>query len=105
MAGDLGKYKLSTRLGAVGKTKTLKQMHKALLAADHPYLGLARLSVRPQKKLCDLTGLPAPYTCPRTSLRFFNLSVFKYIRAMSSDRNEKYYEIKTYGADLLNYKK
>ena len=102
MGDGLGKYKLLTRSNANIKSKSLKQMYKTMVAQQHPYLTLPRISVRPRRKLCDLTGLPAPYTCPRTLLRFFNLSVFKYLRNLSSEHSEKYYAIKTYGKNMLN---
>lgn len=105
MASKLSKYKLSSRLDSYTKGKSLKQMYKSLVARDHPYLSLPRISVKPPKKLCDLTGLPAPYKCPRTALRFYNLSVFKYLRSLSSERSEKYYEMKTYGQNLTNYRR
>lgn len=105
MAKGISKYKLSTRLNTQTKGKTYKQLYKALCAQYHPYLTLPRISVKPRKKLCDFTGMPAPYTCPRTSLRYCNLSVYKYLRSLSSEHNEKYYEIKTYGATMLNNRK
>lgn len=102
MPDDVRRYKLETWGGTQAKSRSLKQMHKAMVAQQHPYLTLPRISVRPRRKLCDLTGLPAPYTCPRTLLRFFNLSVFKYLRSLSSEHSEKYYAIKTYGKTMLN---
>ncbi|KAF1948020.1 hypothetical protein EJ02DRAFT_10608 [Clathrospora elynae] len=35
-----------------------------------------------QKKYCDITGLPAPYTDPKTRLRYHNKEVFGSIRTM-----------------------
>lgn len=105
MNSDLSKYKLLARGSVQTKNRSLKQMYKTMVAQQHSYVTLPRISVRPRKKLCDLTGLPAPYTCPRTLLRFFNLSVFKYLRSLSSEHSEKYYDIKTYGKNMLNNKR
>ncbi|ELA42483.1 uncharacterized protein VICG_00582 [Vittaforma corneae ATCC 50505] len=104
MAG-LSKYKLSTRLTSQIKYKSMKQMYKSLAASFHPYLSLPRFSVKPGRKLCDFTGLPALYTDPRTSLRFYDLSVYKYMQNLPAEISEKYYHNKTYGSGLLNYKK
>lgn len=102
---NISQYKHSTRATGQAKNKTLKSMYKTMVAQEHPYLALARLSVMPPKKLCDFTGLPAPYTCPRTSLRYFNLSVYKYLRSLSFEHSEIYYGIKTYGKSLPGNKK
>lgn len=99
------KFKLSTRLDTPTKNKGMKQLYKTLCAQYHPYLTLSRISVKPPKKLCDLTGLPGPYTCPRTSLRFHNLSVYKYLQEIGAEKSEKFFETKNYASNLFNYKK
>lgn len=101
----LSKYKLSTRLNTQIKYKSMKQMYKGLSVSFHPYLSLPRFSVRPGKKLCDFTGLPTSYTDPRTSLRFYDLSVYKYLQSLPAEISEKFYHNKMYGSGLLNYKK
>lgn len=101
----LSKYKLSTRLNSQIKYKSMKQMYKSLTLSSHPYLNLPRFSVKHRRKLCDFTGLPTPYTEPRTSLRFYDLSVYKYLQSLSADISEKFYHNKMYGNSLLNYKK
>ncbi|KAI4291341.1 INO80 complex subunit C [Pancytospora philotis] len=101
-AKDVSRYKLTTRAATPAKNKTLKNMYRAMVAQEHPYLALTKISVMPPRRLCDFTGLPAPYTCPRTSLRFFNLSVYKYLRSLSSEHSENYYSIKMYGKNLQN---
>lgn len=101
----LSKYKLSTRLDTQTKFKSLKQMYKSLRSTYHPYLALTRISVRPRKKLCDFTGLPTVYTCPKTFLRFYDLSVYKYMVSLPSEISESFYENKMYGSSILSYKK
>ncbi|KAM0681232.1 chromatin-remodeling complex subunit ies6 [Glugoides intestinalis] len=101
----LPKYKKSTRLDAQIKYKSMKQMYKALNLSQHPYLSLSRFSVKPRRKLCDFTGLPSSYTDPRTSLRFYDLSVYKYLQSLPADISEKFYYNKMYGNILFNNKK
>lgn len=43
-----------------------------------------------QKKYCDITGLPAPYTDPKTRLRYHNKEVFGSIRTMPQNVSEGY---------------
>ena len=43
-----------------------------------------------QKKYCDVTGLPAPYTDPKTRLRYHNKEVFGSIRTMPQNVSEGY---------------
>ena len=102
---ELSRYKLSTRLDSITKNKSLKQLHKSLSAQEHPYVSLVRISTKPPRKLCDLTGLPGPYTCPRTQLRYHNLSVFKYLQELSSEHIEKFFEIKNYASKIYNFRK
>jgi INO80 complex subunit C len=45
-----------------------------------------------QKKYCDITGLPAPYTDPKTRLRYHNKEVFGAIRTMPQNVFEGYLE-------------
>lgn len=98
------KYKLSTKLDSQTKFKSLKQMYKSLCNIYHPYLALTRISIKPRRKLCDFTGLPTVYTCPKTFLRFYDLSVYKYMISLPSEISEGFYENKMYGS-RLSYKK
>jgi INO80 complex subunit C len=45
-----------------------------------------------QKKYCDVTGLPAPYTDPKTRLRYHNKEIFGVIRTMPQNVSEGYLE-------------
>jgi INO80 complex subunit C len=44
------------------------------------------------KKYCDMTGLPAPYTDPKTRLRYFDKEVFGVIRSFGPGVAEQYLE-------------
>ncbi|MCJ1428398.1 hypothetical protein MMC29_006308 [Sticta canariensis] len=45
-----------------------------------------------QKHYCDITGLPAPYTDPKTRLRYHNKEVFDLIQTLSQGVVESYLE-------------
>jgi len=49
-------------------------------------------SLAPQKRYCDVTGLPAPYTDPKTRLRYHNREVFSTIRGFQQGVAEQYLE-------------
>ncbi|KAL2641825.1 hypothetical protein R1flu_009412 [Riccia fluitans] len=71
--------------------KHLKQIIQAenylLYPPDEPnYISIdAPPSMYPAKKYCDITGFEAPYTDPRTKLRYANAEVFKKIRSMPDE--------------------
>ena len=45
-----------------------------------------------RKHYCDITGLPAPYTDPKTRLRYHNKEVFEVVRALQQGQAENYLE-------------
>ncbi|MCJ1254557.1 chromatin-remodeling complex subunit ies6 [Lignoscripta atroalba] len=45
-----------------------------------------------QKHYCDITGLPAPYTDPKTRLRYYDKEVFGVVRTLPQGVAEKYLE-------------
>lgn len=52
-----------------------------------------------QKHYCDITGLPAPYTDPKTRLRYHNKEVFGVVRSLTQGQAEKYLEAR--GAHVI----
>lgn len=44
------------------------------------------------KHYCDITGLPAPYTDPKTRLRYHNKEVFTVVRELGQQTAEGYLE-------------
>lgn len=52
-----------------------------------------------QKRYCDITGLPAPYTDPKTRLRYHNMEIFGVIRNLGPGMAEKYLEAR--GANVV----
>jgi INO80 complex subunit C len=88
------------------KFKSLKQMLPQLIETDHKYVQISsRISLQPRRKLCDLTGLPAPYTCPTTHLFYYDLSVYRKIGDLSSDRIQRLFQLRDFGQALLPNKK
>lgn len=49
-------------------------------------------SMAHNKHYCDITGLPAPYTDPKTRLRYHNKEVFGVIRTLGQGVAEQYLE-------------
>lgn len=45
-----------------------------------------------QKHYCDITGLPAPYTDPKTRLRYHNREIFEIVRTLNQSAAERYLE-------------
>ncbi|KAL2005149.1 hypothetical protein VTN00DRAFT_2999 [Thermoascus crustaceus] len=45
-----------------------------------------------QKRYCDITGLPAPYTDPKTRLRYHDKEIFGVIRTLGQGVAESYLE-------------
>ncbi|KAI9926134.1 hypothetical protein ASPWEDRAFT_160227, partial [Aspergillus wentii DTO 134E9] len=52
-----------------------------------------------QKRYCDITGLPAPYTDPKTRLRYHDKEVFSVIRTLAQGVPETYLEAR--GANVI----
>ena len=52
-----------------------------MLCYDHADESItAPPSMLPAKKYCDMTGLEARYTCPRTRMRYCNKAVYQAIQ-------------------------
>ncbi|TKA32052.1 hypothetical protein B0A50_01298 [Salinomyces thailandicus] len=47
-------------------------------------------SLKPKKKYCDITGLPAKYTDPKTGLFYFNAEVYKVVKGLSTGQVQEY---------------
>lgn len=80
------------------KWKTLKQAHSQLLLESPAFVALfTRISIEPQLKLCDITGMKGRYVCPRTRVQFHNADVYTKLREMSMDAALTYAGIRTIG--------
>lgn len=82
-----------------GKGKAARNL-KGLLAAEHydlvppsqpSYVNIdAPPSMQPAKKYCDITGLPAKYTDPKTKVRFASSDSFRFERKLPDHRVEEF---------------
>lgn len=82
-----------------GKGKAAKNL-KGLLAAEHydvlapslpSFINIdAPPSMRPTKKYCDITGLPAKYTDPKTKVRYATTEAFRFERNLPEHKIEEY---------------
>ena len=52
-----------------------------------------------KKHYCDITGLPASYTDPKTRLRYCNKEIFDVVRGLPQGVAEKYLEAR--GAHVI----
>ncbi|KAJ1960457.1 Co-chaperone [Dispira parvispora] len=51
-------------------------------------------SVLPRPKYCDITGYEAPYTDPKTNLRYCNAQVYQYIQQLPPGTEQQYLELR-----------
>ncbi|KAK3075851.1 chromatin-remodeling complex subunit ies6 [Teratosphaeriaceae sp. CCFEE 6253] len=47
-------------------------------------------STRQPQKYCDITGLPAKYTDPKTGLRYYNAEIYKVVKGLSTTQVQEY---------------
>ena len=52
-----------------------------------------------QRRYCDITGLPAPYTDPKSRLRYHNKEIFERVRHLPPGQGERYLEAR--GAHVI----
>ncbi|KCZ76757.1 hypothetical protein H311_02238, partial [Anncaliia algerae PRA109] len=88
------------------KFKTLKQLQKTFETEEVKYMALfTNRSLRPAKKLCDITGLPAKYTCPRTGLFYYDTACYNLICESKIDNIDRIKSLKCFGLSLNPFKK
>ena len=47
-------------------------------------------SLKPKTKYCDITGLPAKYTDPKTGLFYFNAEVYQVVKSLNTTQVQEY---------------
>ena len=72
--------------------KSSSKLKKFITTKDPEYYNLTQISLKETFKLCDFTGLPAHYTCIRTSLRYYDIGVYEYMNNIDAEEVEQYYE-------------
>ncbi|EQB60034.1 hrf1 domain-containing protein [Vairimorpha apis BRL 01] len=80
------------------KNKNMRSYGKSLDIYNLKYMEISsRYTVKPKKKLCEFTGLPAQFRCPYTRLYYYDSSVYKHLRQLSSDVITFIYKTKEIG--------
>ncbi len=78
--------------------KSLKPSPNGVTVASAPSATYTNIesapSLAPLKRYCDITGLDAPYTDPKTRLRYHNREVFSAIRGFQQGVAEQYLEMR-----------
>ena len=55
------------------------------------YTGIAAApSLKPKKKYCDITGLPAKYRDPKTGLYYFNAEIYGVVKTLTTGQVQEY---------------
>lgn len=47
-------------------------------------------SLRPRRRYCDITGLPAKYRDPKTGLNYFNAEVYAIVKGLTTGQVQEY---------------
>lgn len=75
----------------------------SLPAATRPsttYMSIAAPpSLRPPRKYCDITGLPAHYTAPLNQIRYFDSECYQLVKNMPPGVDQQYLSLR--GANVI----
>jgi INO80 complex subunit C len=67
------------------------QPAQPIITPSYTYTSIqAAPSFKPKQKYCDITGLPAPYSDPKTGLRYHNTEVYSVIKTLSTTQVQEY---------------
>ncbi|THW95331.1 hypothetical protein D6C90_00823 [Aureobasidium pullulans] len=67
------------------------QPAQPIVTPSYTYTSIqAAPSFKPKQKYCDITGLPAPYSDPKTGLRYHNTEVYSVIKTLSTTQVQDY---------------
>ncbi|KAJ2544726.1 Co-chaperone, partial [Coemansia sp. RSA 1933] len=79
-----------------------QQMGGSELPVDFPvYWNIdAPPSLKPQKKYCDITGLAAPYTDPKTNVRYHSAEVYQIVRTLPPGTEQDYLALRSANVTL-----
>ncbi|OIR58963.1 MAG: Ino80 complex subunit Ies6 [Amphiamblys sp. WSBS2006] len=99
--GEVKQEKGSQRTERRSLTKKWVSL-QGLLRAEEKHTQEAPLLVKiaaapscfPQRKYCDITGLPTTYTDPKTGLNFYSEEIYRLISKMSPNTVQAYLAIK-----------
>ncbi|KAJ2007693.1 chromatin-remodeling complex subunit ies6 [Coemansia thaxteri] len=89
-------FKCSSEFMSTRRWKNLKQVVAQEQTQDWPvafptYWSIdAPPSLIPQKKYCDVTGLPAKYTDPKTNVRYHSAEVYQIVKSLPPGSEQQY---------------
>ncbi|KAJ2813806.1 chromatin-remodeling complex subunit ies6 [Coemansia sp. 'formosensis'] len=89
-------FKRTSEYMSTGRWKNLKQVVAQEQTKDWPieyptYWSIdAPPSLLPQKKYCDITGLPAKYTDPKTNVRYHSAEVYQIVKTLPPGSEQHY---------------
>lgn len=88
------------------KYKGIKYNFKALQAENSKYIENAnKMSIKPNINLCDITGLPCNYKCPRTGIYYYNLDVYEQIKDVKIEAAQNYVNMRNIGKCIYSFQK
>lgn len=100
------KNEKNSRINKNFKYKGMKNYQKQLKKDNAMYLENAnKISVRKIRHLCDITGLPAFYKCPRTGLYYHNSLVYDLIREMKMENVKNFTDLRSFGKNVYSFQK
>ncbi|KAF1826053.1 uncharacterized protein K489DRAFT_386538 [Dissoconium aciculare CBS 342.82] len=92
--------KANQDLGRLVLEKNAKQKGNAALAPTSLTMGLgpsvtytsiaAAPSLKPKRKYCDITGLPAKYKDPKSGLQYYNAEVYAVVKSLGTGQVQEY---------------
>lgn len=88
------------------KYRGVKYNYKSLQADNSKYIENAnKMSIKPDVRLCDITGLPGNYKCPRTGLYYYNLDVYEQIKDLKIEVAQSYIALRNIGKNIYSFQK
>ncbi|KAF2766461.1 hypothetical protein EJ03DRAFT_177893 [Teratosphaeria nubilosa] len=92
---DLSRIVLEKNASAGGSKQPTTPGAPSALGPSVTYTSIqAAPSLKPKKKYCDITGLPAKYTDPKTGLHYYNAEVYGVIRTLGTSQVQEYLAIR-----------
>ena len=98
---DLSRLVLEKNLNVQGTQQTGSGMLTPSGAPSMPlgpsvtYTSIAAApSLKPKKKYCDITGLPAKYRDPKTGLNYYNAEIYQVVKGLTTYQIQEYLAVR-----------
>jgi INO80 complex subunit C len=86
---DLSRLVLEKNAKALNGTAALSMPAGAMPSITYTSIAAAP-SLKPKKKYCDITGLPAKYKDPKSGLYYYNAEVYAVVKGLSTTQVQEY---------------